>query len=280
MYAEERQQAIAELVVARGRLSVLDLAEAYGVTTETVRRDLSVLERAGLLRRVHGGAVPVTVLTALERALDDRDKSFPQEKDRIAAAAAEHLPPSGGSVVIDAGSTTTRLAPHVVGRDLTVMTHAITVAARLAGVDRVELHLLPGRVRLATQAAVGEVTVAALSQVRADVAFLGTNGISLGHGLSTPDHSEAACKRAIVAAGIGPQERARVQQRRYERLEAAAAELAVANRLRCLQRGASLEDRQPAEQLLLGLLERLPGPLERGTQRSLARGQVPRTAGQ
>ena len=201
MYAEERQQAIAELVVARGRLSVLDLAATYGVTTETVRRDLSVLERAGLLRRVHGGAVPVTVLTALERALDDRDKSFPQEKDRIAAAAAEHLPPSGGSVVIDAGSTTTRLAPHVIGRDLTVMTHAITVAARLAGVDRVELHLLPGRVRLATQAAVGEVTVAALSQVRADVAFLGTNGISLGHGLSTPDHSEAACKRAIVAAG-------------------------------------------------------------------------------
>jgi DeoR family fructose operon transcriptional repressor len=201
VYAEERQQAIAELVVARGRLSVLDLAATYGVTTETVRRDLSVLERAGLLRRVHGGAVPVTVLTALERALDDRDKSFPQEKDRIAAAAAEHLPPSGGSVVIDAGSTTTRLAPHVIGRDLTVMTHAITVAARLAGVDRVELHLLPGRVRLATQAAVGEVTVAALSQVRADVAFLGTNGISLGHGLSTPDHSEAACKRAIVAAG-------------------------------------------------------------------------------
>ena len=82
------------------------------------------------------------------------------------------------------------------------MTHAITVAARLAGLPQLELHLLPGQVKPTTQAAVGEVTVAALAQVRADVAFLGTNGISLGHGLSTPDHSEAACKRAIVTAGL------------------------------------------------------------------------------
>ena len=201
MYAEERQQAIAELVLARDRLSVLDLAQAYGVTTETVRRDLSVLERAGLLRRVHGGAVPVAVVAALERALGDRDRANTEEKDRIAAAAVDLLPPNGGSVLIDAGSTTARLCGHLARRELTVMTHAITVAARLAGLPQLELHLLPGQVRPATQAAVGEVTVAALGQLRADVAFLGTNGISLGHGLSTPDHGEAACKRAIVASG-------------------------------------------------------------------------------
>ena len=56
MYAEERQQAMADLIAKRGRLSVNELAEEYGVTTETVRRDLSVLERAGIIRRVHGGA--------------------------------------------------------------------------------------------------------------------------------------------------------------------------------------------------------------------------------
>ncbi|MGZ4536963.1 MAG: DeoR/GlpR family DNA-binding transcription regulator, partial [Nocardioidaceae bacterium] len=61
------------------------------------------------------------------------------------------------------------------------------------------LHLLPGRVRTTTQAAVGEDTVAALQLLRTDVAFVGTNGLSLGHGLSTPDHSEAAAKRAMVA---------------------------------------------------------------------------------
>ena len=62
----------------------------------------------------------------------------------------------------------------------------------------VELHLLPGRVRAATQAAVGRDTVEALGQLRADVAFIGTNGISLAHGLSTPDAEEAATKRAMV----------------------------------------------------------------------------------
>jgi DeoR family fructose operon transcriptional repressor len=62
VYAEERQQAIADLVAARGRLSVNALAAEYAVTTETVRRDLSVLERAGVLRRVHGGAVPAASL--------------------------------------------------------------------------------------------------------------------------------------------------------------------------------------------------------------------------
>jgi DeoR family fructose operon transcriptional repressor len=201
VYAEERQQAIAELVLTRGRLSVLDLARAYGVTAETVRRDLSALERAGRLRRVHGGAVPVAVIAALERALGERDLANTVEKDRIAAAAAEHLPPPGGSVLIDAGSTTSRVCGHVVGRELTVMTHAVTVAARLAGLPQLELHLLPGQVRPTTQAAVGEVTVAALGQLRVDVSFLGTNGISTGHGLSTPDHGEAACKRAIVASG-------------------------------------------------------------------------------
>ncbi|MET1058726.1 MAG: DeoR/GlpR family DNA-binding transcription regulator [Nocardioides sp.] len=201
MYAEERQQAIAELVLTRGRLSVLDLARAYGVTAETVRRDLSALERAGRLRRVHGGAVPVAVIAALERALGERDRANTVEKDRIAAAAAEHLPPAGGSVLIDAGSTTSRVCGHVAGRELTVMTHAITVAARLAGLPQLELHLLPGQVRPTTQAAVGDVTVTALSLLRVDVALLGTNGVSKGHGLSTPDHGEAACKRAIVASG-------------------------------------------------------------------------------
>jgi DeoR family transcriptional regulator, fructose operon transcriptional repressor len=199
VYAEERQQAIADLVTHRGRLSVNDLAQEYAVTTETVRRDLSVLERAGIVRRVHGGAIPAQSLTVLEIGLHDRDRSHAEEKDRIAKAAVDLLPTTGGSVLLDAGTTTARLAT-VIPRDLklTIMTNAVPVAARLAGLANVELHILPGRVRLTTQAAVGEETVAALQMLRTDVAFVGTNGLTLGHGLSTPDHSEAAAKRAMV----------------------------------------------------------------------------------
>lgn len=199
MYAEERQQAIADLVAQRGRLSVNDLADEYSVTTETVRRDLSVLERAGIVRRVHGGAVPAESFTVLEVGVNDRDRANTEQKDRIAKAALALLPRNGGSLLLDAGTTTSRLAVHL-PRDirLTAITNAVPIASRLAGHGSVDLYLLPGRVRRTTQAAVGEDTVAALNLLRVDVAFIGTNGVSVEHGLSTPDHSEAAAKRAMV----------------------------------------------------------------------------------
>lgn len=201
MYAEERQQAIAQLVTRRGRLSVTILADEYDVTTETVRRDLSALERMGLVRRVHGGAVPSSSLAVIESGLVERDAAHPHQKDRIAKAALDLLPPAGSTVLIDAGSTTARLV-SLLPRDhrLVVFTHSVSVAARLAGSVQIDLHVLPGRVRTTTQAAVGSDTVAAISRIRADVAFLGSNGVSAAHGLSTPDNDEAWTKRAMVTA--------------------------------------------------------------------------------
>lgn len=202
MYAEERQQAVADLVARRGRVSVTALAAEYGVTTETVRRDLSTLERLGLVRRVHGGAVPADRLRVVEAGVADRETARSAEKERIAKAALALLPPAGSSVLVDAGTTTARLV-EVLPPDhrLTVYTHAVPVAARLAGLRHVDLVLLPGRVRPTTHAAVGASTVAALADVRADVAFLGGNGLTVEHGLSTPDPDEAAVKRALVASG-------------------------------------------------------------------------------
>lgn len=202
MYAEERQQAMAQAITQHGRVSVADLAEEFSVTTETVRRDLSALERIGLIRRVHGGAVPASTLAVIESGLTERDLANTAAKDLIAAAAVTLLPPPGSMVIIDAGSTTARLAA-LLPRDhrLTVVTHAVPVAARLAGLPQIDLFLLPGKVRPTTQAAVGADTVAALADLRADVSFVATNGLSTSHGLTTPDREEAATKRAIVAAG-------------------------------------------------------------------------------
>ena len=201
MYAEERQQAMASLVGEHGRLSVAAIADRFGVTTETVRRDLSTLERIGLVRRVHGGAVPASSLAVIESGLGERDQANTAEKELIAKAALDELPPPGGTVLIDAGSTTARFA-SLLPRDhrLVVLTHAVPIAARLAGLPHIDLYLLPGRVRTTTQAAVGSDTVRALGRLRVDVAFLGTNGISVRHGFSTPDEAEAATKRAMVRA--------------------------------------------------------------------------------
>ena len=201
MYAEERQQAIASLVISKGRASVAELAETYDVTTETVRRDLAVLDRAGLVRRVHGGAVPVRALRLVEPGVGERENTRAEHKDAIAAAAAEFFPLSGASVLLDAGTTTSRIAATLPSdRELNVVTNSVPIAARLASMPSVSLQLLGGRVRGLTQAAVGEQVLRVLDTLRVDIAFIGTNGISVRHGLSTPDSDEAAVKRAMIAS--------------------------------------------------------------------------------
>ncbi|MBX7449087.1 DeoR/GlpR family DNA-binding transcription regulator [Mycolicibacterium sp. 3033] len=201
MYPEERQQAIASLVMAKGRASVTELAAAYDVTTETVRRDLAVLDKAGIVRRVHGGAVPVRALHLVEPGVGERDVTRSEHKDAIAAAAAEFFPLSGATVLLDAGTTTMRIAAHLpTDRELVVVTNSVPIAARLATMPTVSLQLLGGRVRGVTQAAVGEQTLRVLDTLRVDIAFIGTNAISVRHGLSTPDSDEAAVKRAMVRA--------------------------------------------------------------------------------
>ena len=202
MYAQERHQAIAGLIRQRGRLAVSDVATEYGVTTETVRRDLAQLERVGVLRRVHGGAVATSALALGEPGLADRESTRGASKDRIARAAVDLLPGAGGSIALDAGTTTGRLARLLPSdRPLLVVTHAVPIAAGLAGLPCVDLHLVGGRVRGATQAAVGAATVRALADLRVDVAFVGTNALQPDHGLTTPDAEEADVKRALVATG-------------------------------------------------------------------------------
>jgi DeoR family fructose operon transcriptional repressor len=201
MYAEERQQAIASLVMSEGRASVTELAQTYDVTTETVRRDLAVLDKAGLVRRVHGGAVPARALHLVEAGVGERETTRADHKDAIAAAAADFFPLTGATVLLDAGTTTARIAAHLpTDRELVVVTNSVPIAARLAAAPNVTLQLLGGRVRGLTQAAVGDQALRVLDTLRVDIAFIGTNAISVRHGLSTPDGDEAAVKRAMVQA--------------------------------------------------------------------------------
>src|SRR5919202_1869391 len=133
LYPEERQHAIAALVADRGRIQVAAVAEEFGVTMETVRRDLAVLERAGMLRRVHGGAVPSGALTLVETGLGERHGTRTEQKRKIAAAALDLLPGLDGSLILDGGSTTAALADALPGdRRLFVATNSVPIAGRLA----------------------------------------------------------------------------------------------------------------------------------------------------
>ncbi|MGW3622244.1 DeoR/GlpR family DNA-binding transcription regulator [Streptomyces sp. NPDC000880] len=199
MYAPERQQEILRLARDGGRVDVLSLAEEFQVTAETIRRDLKALDRAGLVRRVHGGAIPAGRLD-FEPDLAERESTAADEKDRIAHAALAELP-ADGSVILDAGSTVGRLAAAFpLECSLTVVTHALSVAARLADHPGIDLHLVGGRVRHRTRAAVDAWALRAYGEIHADVVFLGANGFSVSGGLTTPDLAEGAVKRATVSA--------------------------------------------------------------------------------
>jgi DeoR family transcriptional regulator, fructose operon transcriptional repressor len=200
MYAEERRQLIADLARRAGRVEVATLAAELAVTTETVRRDLTDLEHRGLLRRVHGGAIPVERLRS-EPDVAERAGRHADEKSRIATAALAELP-SGGTIVLDAGTTTGALAALLpTDRPLTVVTNAVTIALTVSTRTNVELHLVGGRVRGRTLATVEDWALRTLDDLAVDVAFVATNGLTVSRGLTTPDPAEAAVKRALVRSG-------------------------------------------------------------------------------
>src|SRR5688572_14436906 len=143
MYAEERQARIAEVARSAGRVENIDLAARLGVTPETVRRDLSTLERRGVVRRVHGGAIPVERL-GFEPAVAERSLAHREEKDRIAELALEEVPEEG-AILLDSGTTTAQLAERLpADRQLTVITNSLLIASALAGRSGLTLHLLGG----------------------------------------------------------------------------------------------------------------------------------------
>lgn len=199
-YAPERQQAIMAEAQVRGRVEVSALAERFGVTPETIRRDLTSLERLGAVRRVHGGALPMHP-AGFELALAEREDLRADEKRRIAERALDELP-VGGTILLDAGTTTFALAamlpPH---RPLTVLTNSVSIAGVLHSKPDIELFVIGGRVRRRTGASVGEWARDALAGTSIDVAFMGTNGFTARVGLTTPDQIEAEIKRSMVAAG-------------------------------------------------------------------------------
>src|SRR5918996_1676700 len=144
VYPEERRQQIAVLVRQNGRGDVTELAGRFEVTPETIRRDLTDLEQRDVLRRVHGGAIPIERFRA-EPAIDEKATSMAREKRRIASAALSFVP-HRGTTMLDAGTTTLALAQVFPDRELTVFTNASSVGLELATRRSLHLYVIGGRV--------------------------------------------------------------------------------------------------------------------------------------
>lgn len=198
MFAAERRQLILQLVQANGAVSLRDLASAAGSSEVTIRRDVRALEDEGLLDRRHGGAVRTGGL-AHEASYSQKRVVAAAEKAAIAELAAT-LVGEGDAIVVGAGTTTLELSRRLVRlSDLTVVTTSILIAQTLASAPA-EVVLTGGILRGATYALVGSATEQSLAGLRVQRAFISGNGLSPGHGLSTPNMMVASVDRAIVAA--------------------------------------------------------------------------------
>ncbi|SDZ16930.1 DeoR/GlpR family DNA-binding transcription regulator [Herbiconiux ginsengi] len=204
MYPAERHAAI--LAAARahaGEVGVQELSESLGVTAETVRRDLGALERRGLLRRRHGGAV-LLPRAPFEPTLQQRGLAESDERRAVARAVVAELPDEG-VLLLDSGSMTLEIATLLASdiptpRSIVVVTNSLPVAALLGPHPTMTVLALPGAVRPVTQGVVGPWTEQRLAELHADVAVLGANGVVAGEGAFTTLPEEAAVKRRMLAA--------------------------------------------------------------------------------
>ncbi len=197
-----RRRRILDLLSRRGYESISALAAALRVSTMTVRRDLDQLETEGLIRRTHGGAL-TEALGQVDLAYAARSRQSARAKRQIGRAAAE-LVQDGEVVFIDAGTTALAMAEFLAARrGLTIVTHSLPVAERLAGCAGVEVFLLGGQVRHTFMSVVGYRTEESLATFRFDRAFLGTAGIDLQRGLTHAAPEEIPIKK--LAARLADQ---------------------------------------------------------------------------
>lgn len=199
MLNEERRRSIVERVNRDGRVIVNTLAREFGTSEITIRRDLEILHQRGAVYRTHGGALPIQTSSDADRSLIERELQHPREKLRISEAAAA-LVQEGQSVLLDSGSTTTAIARQLKNfKQLTVITNAINIASELSGTS-IDVILTGGILRKNSFSLVGPLAEQSLQHLRADILFLGVEGIDARFGLSTANMLEAELNRAMVSA--------------------------------------------------------------------------------
>jgi DeoR/GlpR family transcriptional regulator of sugar metabolism len=196
MLTEERRQLMLERLEREGKLVAAELSSSLAVSPDTVRRDLRELAEAGLLRRVHGGALPAAVGA---RPYAVRRDQAPIAKAAIARATVRLLR-SGQVIVLDSGTTTLEVARHLrPDLDATVITNSPPIAVALAEHPRVEVSVLGGMLEKTAHALVGAATIEALRSVRADVLVLGVCSLHPEFGITVNDLEESYVKRAMIA---------------------------------------------------------------------------------
>lgn len=191
-----RQQRIVQSLHAHGGQTVGELAAELQVSPSTIRRDLMHMASSGVLQRTFGGAV---INSERDEPFDTVQQTNAEAKDAI-AVTARHLVRDGMTVILDIGTTSLALAHALRGRQLTLVTASLPVFMLVAQDQSARTLLLGGGYRPDYECTSGHMTVAALADIHADIAFLGCSGVSPDGTIRDTTGDQVAVKRAILAA--------------------------------------------------------------------------------
>jgi DeoR family transcriptional regulator, fructose operon transcriptional repressor len=204
----KRHLELVELVRARGQMTVNELSSHFGVSGDTVRRDLDLLANQGLLKRTHGGAVAMDNLVHQDSTFMQRMSTRVPAKRRIARAASQ-LIGDGETLLLNGGSTTRFFAAELGSRrNLTIVTNNLTIPTTLPSECFRDVYILGGQYKGDAQVTIGGVGFVAAASITVDTAVIGIGGITVKEGLTTTVLEEAsmisgminAARRTIVLA--------------------------------------------------------------------------------
>ncbi|PZE20721.1 DeoR/GlpR family DNA-binding transcription regulator [Paenibacillus xerothermodurans] len=196
MLPEVRQSIIIDMLNSNGSVKVAELSQKLQVTEKTIRDDLEKLDKRGILKKVHGGAVLGEEGFSMLPIFGRRQRQQ-EEKEQIAARALD-LVEDGHTLLLDAGSTTYELAKLLKHLRLTVITNDTKIAAELAESSSIELCVLGGFRRKGTFTIADHSTVNMMKEYNTDIAFIGCTGIDLQRGLSLLNREETELKKQML----------------------------------------------------------------------------------
>ena len=201
MIAAERRNRIKEIVLTQGAVKVSELVVQFGVSEETIRRDLNELEREGLVEKNYGGALAVEETRQMIAAIPNvhqRKIENLEEKTAIAAKAAS-IVQEGQVILLDSGSTTWCLARQLWHlQNLTIITNSVDIASSCSQYERWNIHVLGGTLNKRSMCLIGPTTQYLLQNYNVDICFLGTSGVVLSKGFTSSDIYESQIKDSMV----------------------------------------------------------------------------------
>ena len=198
IFAEERQNKILSMLKAQNKLLVNELCEQFSVSSATIRNDLNQLEKKGLLKRTHGGAIPCSK-AGFEPTSSEKIRTRAEQKQAIAQYALS-LIENGDTIALDTGTTTYCLAELLSSKqNITVITTDTRIAALLEAYPGISVIIAGGALRKGFSCTTGAITNSILSMFNVDKVFMAANAITPSGYICTPDLEQAKVKQSLIA---------------------------------------------------------------------------------